>query len=511
MTAKKNTTTFGIGNYLKAGYSHFFVEVLSGEINRATDLITEEIKFHTDSKGEKPFNNVMTWGITPPPVSSKKEREDLEEEHVPNPMAPIVDLENAPKNSVMILKNYNWFIRDEHGVPNYNIVQYLQDRIAIFKGKDTRRVVIIVSAKSIGDSLPSEIIRDFIPLHFHLPSREEIIEVLDASIKIAKKSDKFVSPTKVQKEVIISNSVGLTCSEAEDAYFYSMAKTGGVIDPDIVQEIRMSYLEDVAGIKYVKYDETLDSLIGYDIVKKFAMATLPNPDSKGFLLLGPAGCGKSHLAKAMAKATGLPMLTVEMAEWFTSLYGETGQRVRRGIEAIKAFENVIVFVDEIEKGLAGTSSGMNKSEGHEETQRAMSQFLKFLNDRPAGIRIVATCNNIFGLDPAYIRAERWDTAPFFIDLPDEEVRDSIMDHYKDVYGVEGKVACTEGWSGAEVKACCRLAKIMNTTVDKASQFILPVSEVMKEDIDELRRLCKNRTLPASTLKVEGFSTRSIDI
>jgi SpoVK/Ycf46/Vps4 family AAA+-type ATPase len=218
-------------------------------------------------------------------------------------------------------------------------------------------------------------------------------------------------------------------------------------------------------------------------------------------------------AKTLAREFGMFMLTAEMAEMTGSLVGETEAKVRSFIEAAKAMAPCVVFIDEIEKGLAGLK-GFGGYSGDSLNKKAMSQFLKFLQDRPKGIYVVATCNNISDLPPEYVRAERWDTAPFFIDLPSNEERETILKYYKGLYKVDGKLTVkdTEGWSGAELKAACRLAYLGNTTIDKSSRFIIPVSKTMEEDIGTLRKWAKGRTLPASEAAITSVGTgRDIEL
>lgn len=162
---------------------------------------------------------------------------------------------------------------------------------------------------------------------------------------------------------------------------------------------------------------------------------------------------------------------------------------------------------EIEKGLAGTQGGKGVNAGHEETQRAMAPILKFFNDRPPGVRIAATCNNIEGIPPEYIRVERWDTAPIFVDLPNEEEKSAILEYYKKHYQVEGDPGKMEGWSGAEIKSVCRLASIMKTSIDRSEKFIIPISKTMDKEIAHLRSWAKGRTIPASEVKVNGAKER----
>jgi SpoVK/Ycf46/Vps4 family AAA+-type ATPase len=149
------------------------------------------------------------------------------------------------------------------------------------------------------------------------------------------------------------------------------------------------------------------------------------------------------------------------------------------------------------------------------TERAMGQFLKFLSDeRPPGVLVIATCNNIQKLPPEWVRVERWDCAPFYIGLPDDATKQAILDYYKDFYGVEGEPTNMEGWSGAEIKSVCRIAKMMGRTVEEDERFIIPVSQTMEEDITSLEKWAQKRCIPANIevndVKSKKKGSRQID-
>lgn len=510
----------GITDYLKAGYSHYFIQ--TEQMDRAIALLMKEI--------DEKYRPINVWGISPPkckacgklvlnPLVSDEGQFTCncggEVEEGANPMDPLLKLDNAPPNTVAVLKNYHWYIKNAHtGVANYELVQFIQDRLNLYKRTEARKIMIILSPVSAGTSLPSEIAKEFIPLSYGLPDEEEIGQILEYVIKSAEKSGNgnFKVPGKKHKGELIQSAKGMSRQAVEDAYSYSLVKTKGQLDPKVTMELSMKNLEEMAGVKYIQYTETFSNLLGYGPLKKFFLGTAHHPKAKGILLLGPSGTGKSHFAKAGAGELGMRMLTVEMGEWFGSLVGETEAKVRRAIEAIKAMTPCLVFVDEIEKGLAGTKGGGGLDAGHEVTQRAMAQWLKFMNDRPEGVYIIATCNNIQGLPPEYVRAERWDTAPFFVDLPNEEEKHQIFTYYQKEYKVDGYHNFDiGGWSGAEIKACCRVAHIMGTTIDKASEFIVPVSKTMEKEISALRKWAEGRTIPASEVKVNGIGERAIDL
>jgi SpoVK/Ycf46/Vps4 family AAA+-type ATPase len=197
--------------------------------------------------------------------------------------------------------------------------------------------------------------------------------------------------------------------------------------------------------------------------------------------------------------------------------------MKKALDVVAANANpaapIIVFVDEIEKGLAGTSGAGGQAGANDggTTDRSNAQFLKFLSDaRPKGIYFVASCNDIEKLPAAYVRAERWDTAPIFVDLPDKAEQMAILKHYQKVYGVTAQPYEMGGWTGAEIKAWCKLArKKMDKSKDpnSADELIVPVSKTMSKEIDYLRKWKEGKTVPASRKTVVAVkkTDRKIDM
>jgi len=192
------------------------------------------------------------------------------------------------------------------------------------------------------------------------------------------------------------------------------------------------------------------------------------------------------------------MLKAEFAEMFGRYVGDTEKSIKRMIDVVRANAPCILFIDEIEKALAGVGGKADVSIGSEVTQRAMAQFLKFLSDeRPPGVYVIATCNNIDSLPPEWVRAERWDCAPFYIPLPNDGEKEEILLHYQAQYEVFGKPISMAGWSGAEIKACCRIAKMMGKDLNEVERFIIPISKTMDKQIKKLQDWAETRCIPAS--------------
>ncbi|MCK4776851.1 MAG: AAA family ATPase [Actinomycetia bacterium] len=359
------------------------------------------------------------------------------------------------------------------------------------------------------------LIHDFMPLEFDRPDRKEIAVILDFIIESAKVNDRFEMPDEDTKEALVDSAKGMTAREIKAAYSYSLVKTLGKLDPQIVAVQRAKEVEKTAGLKLGVYSDSFDDLIGYDVVKKFTAMNIKSPLSKGTLLVGPPGTGKTSFARALANTFGMVCLEMEMAELFGGIVGETEERVKMALDILKANAPCIWFIDEIEKGLAGVggnSSGNVSTSGSEITMRAMAQVLKFMShNRPPGIYCIATSNDATSLPPEWVRPGRWDSAPWYVGLPKPDTKKGIFESYiKKGFMEDGMEARlyptgdipadtdTAQWSGAEIETVCRLSAQMNMPIQDCMQFIRPVAVTMAEKIQALEKWAETRTIPAES-------------
>lgn len=423
----------------------------------------------------------------------------------PDPSTVINDLASLPKNSVVIAKNFNWFLKDQFEI-NKPFVTYLQNNVEIFSSTEGRKALIVLSDEDFEKAIPSVLQKDFTQIKFQLPNVKEIEKILMDLIDCLKDNPKFTTPTKDEIEAMISEVKGLTKREIVNAFAYSLKAGNGKFDLDILSSIKADTIEKTAGLKIGNFKTTFENIRGYENIKNYTRITARNPMAKGILLLGPAGVGKTVFCQALANEIGKKMIIMEMAELFGSLVGQSEQMMKNALDIIKANDSCLLMLDEVEKGLAGVGKSQEGDGGT--TKRSMAQFLKFLSDdRPEGVYIVATCNDISSLPPEWLRSERWDGI-FFIDLPNEEERKSILDYYKKIYNVEGKTPDMSGWSGAEIKTLCRQAKMLNTNLLMASQFVIPISKTMGPQIESLRKWAEGKTIPASVQVVKNGKVKT---
>ena len=139
------------------------------------------------------------------------------------------------------------------------------------------------------------------------------------------------------------------------------------------------------------------------------------PEPKGLLLLGVQGCGKSLTAKAIAAQWRLPLLRLDMGRIFSGLVGSSEENLRRAIQVAESVAPVVLWIDEIEKGLSGIQAPRARSDGGV-TARVFGTLLTWLQEKTAPVFVVATANRIEQLPPELLRKGRFDEI-FFIDLP----------------------------------------------------------------------------------------------
>jgi len=469
---------------IKAGYPYFYCR--SHEVLRHAEAIAEAI-----SSEECGIDEVKTWNFA--------DNADADW---------VVETLKATKDCAIIAQSWHWFLSDPAEGIDKDKVSFLMTNGNFFSSPDCRNVLIIVGSEEFGNAIPESLQRDFLPIDMELPTEAELKQILDTIIESVEDSEKFKKPTKQEEVKAIQCMRGLTALEAKNALAFSLVQTEGRIDASIINQIRAKEIEKTAGLRTSQSRLTFDSLKGYEVLKQFTKATIRSPIAKGIILLGPAGVGKTHFARCLAAESGLEMYELEFAEMPGQLQGQMESRIKKVIEVVRANAPCLLFVDEIEKALSGVGKGSASTDGGT-SDRAAAQFLKFLSDPRDGIYVVATCNNISQLPPEWVRAERWDCAPWYIPLPSKEEKKEILAYYKEEYNVKGNPLDMDGWSGAEIKACCRIAAMMEKTVPEAEQFIIPVSKTMEKQIAALEKWAEGKALRATniTMKPERKSQK----
>jgi hypothetical protein len=174
---------------------------------------------------------------------------------------------------------------------------------------------------------------------------------------------------------------------------------------------------------------------------------------RGVLLVGVPGCGKSLSAKAVAAEWGLPLYRLDFTSIHGKYLGESENRLREALDSADRVAPCILWIDEIEKGLAGRDDGTGVP------QRIIGQFLFWLQESHSRAFVVATANEVRSLPPELMRKGRFDEL-FFVDLPEPEERREIIELYYRRYVkaepdpdlVASLVDHSEGFAGSDIES-----------------------------------------------------------
>ena len=226
---------------------------------------------------------------------------------------------------------------------------------------------------------------------------------------------------------------------------------------------------------------------------------------KGMLLLGAQGSGKSLAAKAVAGLWGLPLLRLDFASLYNKYFGETERNLREALLMAERMSPCVLWMDEIEKGLATGDLDNGVS------QRVLGTLLTWMAERKAPVFVVATANVIKRLPPELMRKGRFDEI-FFVDLPAAAVREDIFKIHLQKrelsaadYDLAALALVSEGFSGAEIEqavvsalyaAQARQVPMAQELMLETLQRTVPLSVVMAEELAALRHWAAERTVHA---------------
>jgi len=267
---------------------------------------------------------------------------------------------------------------------------------------------------------------------------------------------------------------------------------------EMVEKPTITYA-DVAGL-----DEQVESVreaIELPLTKPELFEKVGIVPPKGVLLVGPPGCGKTLLAKAVANQTDATFIRMVGSELAQKYIGEGGRMVRELFSLAKEKSPSVIFLDEIDaigaKRLDGSTSG------DREVQRTLMQLLAELDgfDALKDVKIIAATNRPDILDDALLRPGRFDRV-IEIPIPDDASRKAILNVHLGSMNTKklstGRIVeRTNGFSGAELKATCVEAGMIAIRDGRSS--------VTQQDMmDAISRLEKKRSQGSITRSPEAL-------
>jgi len=273
----------------------------------------------------------------------------------------------------------------------------------------------------------------------------------------------------------------------------------------VAEESKKVSFEDVAGCDEAK--EELTEIIDFlKTPQKFRAIGGKIP--KGILLVGPPGTGKTLLAKAVAGEAGVPFFSLSGSEFVEMFVGVGAARVRDLFGQAIEKSPCIIFIDELD-AIGKVRSSVSPMGGHDEREQTLNQLLVEMDgfDSKTGVIIMAATNRPETLDPALMRAGRFDRQ-VVVDRPDIKGREAILSiHCRNIKmspEVDLKVvaARTPGFVGADLANVANEAALLavrkNKTVVELSDFEDAVDRV----IAGLQK--KNRVMSALEKQIVAY-------
>ena len=408
-------------------------------------------------------------------------------DHATNdPMAAIRALGSFDPSSeptLLMLVNFHRFLQSAE------IVQALSKQIVA--GKQSRTFIVIL-APSV--NIPIELEKLFVVLEHDLPGRDQLHEIAQS---IATEPGELPEGTELQ--TVLDAASGLTRYEAEGAFSLALVRHQRVT-AEVLWQQKAQLLKKSSSFSLHRGTDQFGCLGGLSALKAFCKRSLLGPSRsdpqrrpRGVMLLGVPGTGKSAFCKCLGAEVDRPTLVLDVGALYGSLVGDTERNIRQALRTIDAMQPVIVLIDEIEKALAGAGGASDSGV----STRLFGTLLSWLSDRQSDVYVVASCNDISKLPPEFSRAERWDGV-FFVDLPGRHEKDAIWQLYCDQYQLDRQQRLPDdmNFTGAEIKACCRLAALLDLPLVQAAQNVVPVAITAAESVERLRSWASGRCLSA---------------
>jgi hypothetical protein len=354
--------------------------------------------------------------------------------------------------------------------------------------------------------LPAELEKLFVVLEHALPDRAQ----LESIARDLTSENPEELPQGEQLQRVLDAAAGLTRYEAEGAFALAITRHG-VIRPEVLWDLKAQAVKKSGLATVYRGRDSFAGLGGMESLKALCRKAL-RPGSpvnpKGFILLSPPGCGKTSIAHAVGGETQRPVLFCDPGLLKDKLVGESEQKVRRFCQLAEAMAPCVVLIDEIEKALAGATSKTAGDSGVSADQ--LRSLLTWRQDSTAPVFVLGTCNDAEAITKvsggALTREDRFDGL-VFIDLPSRAEKDVIWQIWREHYQIDpgAEQPDDQGWTGAEIKACCRKSLMYELSLGQAAEY---VTHVDPAQVEALRSWADGRCLSASQpgLYRKGTST-----
>lgn len=362
------------------------------------------------------------------------------------------------------------------------------------------------------------------------PSLEERADFL--RFALAETDVKLATDTTIDE--LARKTTGMRCLDLEDIV-YRAKLLGEPLTPALVKlrkdEILKGEFEDVLAILDEEFG--FEALGGMEEIKRDLTETIVVPMRTGalrivpmgLLFMGPAGTGKTRLARALAKEAGVTFVELQPSKLYAKWVGDTERRLERALEAISAWRPCLVFIDEIDQAMARGESGDSGV-----SQRVFKRMMEVMADPSlrGHVLFIGATNRPDLMDPALLRPGRFDKHVPIL-APDQEERAAILEVLTRAAfpGEEDAWPAPEvyqrlaeqmkGYTGAEIEAIvgkaaqllarAQTALSIGDALTQAFERILPTTQEVEEMTDLALRYVSDLDLVPQSLRERARQLR----
>jgi ATP-dependent 26S proteasome regulatory subunit len=493
----------------------------------------ERVERYLREISEKRNKNLFVWTVTQGITKSgvDAQRAKFGGGNTGDPLVALDAVIQHVEPAVYLFKDFHRFTVEDRC--NLTVIRRLRD--LAHQLRDTYKTLVIVAPSM---RISPDLAKDVTVVEFGLPGPSDFGKLLDrivddvrdnAHVKIDLDSD--------ARERLLHAARGLTLKEAENVFAKTLVLDGRLTadDVSVIYSEKQQIIKKSGLLEYCDPQENFNQVAGLDNLKQWltkrqiafteraARFGLPSP--RGVMLLGVQGCGKSLCAKAVASLWNLPLLRFDVGRMFSSLVGSSEENIRRAIQTAESVAPVILWIDEIDKALAG-SAASGASDGGT-SARVFGTILTWLSEKTSSVFVICTANDISHLPPELLRKGRLDEI-FFVDLPSPQERTEVLRiHLRkrsrdpSQFDLDALARACEGFSGAEIEegiisalfdALSRQEELSTDLIQRNLAETVPLSKTMNEEMNRLRNWATGRARPASVVqaKIKEETSRKIE-
>jgi SpoVK/Ycf46/Vps4 family AAA+-type ATPase len=486
-----------IQTHIRAGYPALYV--VTAEEERAIDLIGGAVAALGGQRG------TLVWSISRGLCTLDLKPVDPK---TADPKRVLPWLLETKERAVFLMEDFHALL-DERAKDAPLIIRQLRDLVRPFPQQGKTLVILSPVLK-----IPPELEKEITVLDLEMPTEAELAAVLENTIAEVKDNPRVeLNLGGDARERIVRALIGLTYLEAENALAKAIVSKSrlDIEDIDMLLAEKEQIVRKSGVLEYYSSPEKFGSIGGLDELKAWLRQRarafseearafgIPNP--RGLMLVGVPGCGKSLTAKAVAAEWKLPLVKFDLGRVFGGLVGQSEDNMRRALKMAEAVSPCVLWIDEIEKGLAG-SRGQSGDGGV--TARVFGTLLTWMEEKKKPVFVIATANDIDGLPDELLRKGRFDEI-FFIDLPTPQERATVLAihltrarrDYKE-FDLARHALAAEGFSGAELEQAVvdalylafgqgQNTALTDAHLERAIFSLVPLSRSMERKIDVLRQ------------------------